>query len=156
MKNGQSDWTILIAEDDDDDFLLTRKALADCRFDGTICRAKDGEELMEFLLKGSGRPAAEEGPNRLLLLLDLNMPRKDGREALREIKTHPELKSIPVIVLTTSMTESDIKISYDLGANSFIRKPDSYERFVDFISVMKQYWFEVTTMPRQLKAEKSL
>src|SRR5690242_14990372 len=119
MKN-ENNGAILIAEDDDDDYLLTKKALLDAHFSGSLYRVKDGKELMDFLLQGSSRFKEKGAGCALILLLDLNMPRKDGREALKEIKAHPDLKRMPVLILTTSKAETDIAVSYELGANSFI------------------------------------
>ena len=139
---------ILIAEDDDDDYLLTEKAFQDSQFEGRLYRVKDGEELMAFLCAGAAQNGSADRA-MLLLLLDLNMPRKDGREALREIKSHPELRKIPIVVLTTSNSEADISSVYGLGANSFIKKPTSFEQFADFIKSLKKYWFEVVELPCQ-------
>lgn len=137
--------SILIAEDDDDDFLLAQMALSAAGFDGAVFRVRDGAELMDFLLSPSG-PRALAGP-RLLLLLDLNMPRKDGRVALAEIKAHPSLRKLPVVVLTTSNAETDIESSYALGANSFIMKPAGFDEFVELLRVVKRYWFEAVSLP---------
>jgi CheY-like chemotaxis protein len=142
MTNKETTASILVAEDDDDDFLLTEKALRGSGFQGRLLRAKDGEELMS-LLHDEGR---ERAP--LLLLLDLNMPCKDGREALKEIKAHPVLRRIPIVVLTTSGSEFDISSSYDLGANSYVRKPTSFEQFARFIEALNRYWLEVADLPR--------
>ncbi|MBI4249220.1 MAG: response regulator [Elusimicrobia bacterium] len=149
MSRNDRDIVILIAEDDDDDYLLTEKAFQEADFAGSLCRVKDGEELMAFLLHKDNSAGLPADGKVLLLLLDLNMPRKDGREALKEIKSHPELRKIPVVVLTTSMAESDIVMSYELGANSLIRKPDSFEQFVDCIKLLRKYWFEVVELPYQ-------
>lgn len=147
MKAGK-ECGILIAEDDDDDYLLTKKALQEASFCGSFHRVRDGEELMKFLLlAGSAQAAAGEKSSLLLLLLDLCMPRKDGREALREIKSHPSLKKIPVVVLTTSTAEADIIRAYELGANSFIKKPASFGLFVEAIKSLVRYWFEVSELP---------
>jgi two-component system, response regulator len=136
-------FSILIAEDDDDDFLLTQKAFQTCGFAGAIRRVKNGEELMRHLLAG----AAARGAERVLILLDLNMPRKDGRECLKEIKSDPQLRNIPVVVLSTSTAEADIVNAYALGANSFMRKPASFEQFAAAIASLKNYWSEVVEWP---------
>jgi two-component system response regulator len=146
MEKNNKDVILLIAEDDDDDYLLTKKAFQDAHFLGSLCRVKDGEELMAFLLSKHSRLSPAHG-KVLLLLLDLNMPRKDGREALKEIKSHPDLKRIPVVVLTTSLSEADVIGMYELGANSFIKKPTSYGQFVDCIKEFKKYWLEVAELP---------
>lgn len=146
MRDQAKDVSVLIAEDDDDDYFLTEKAFRDCQFSGRVLRVKDGEELMSVLLKGSlPNGALSETP--FLLILDLNMPRKDGREALEEVKAHPALRKIPVIVLTTSMSEEDMSASYGLGANAFIRKPESFDKFVDCIGALKKFWLEVAVLP---------
>lgn len=129
---------IVVAEDDDDDFLLIEDALGKGTILRAIRRVRDGEELLELL---NGRP------HPLLILLDLNMPRKDGREVLREIKSDPALRRIPVVILTTSGAEADLTQAYDLGVNSFIRKPASFERLVESMGVLKRYWLEVVRLP---------
>ncbi len=139
---------ILMADDDDDDFLLTQKALKQSKLLNTLCRVKDGEELMEYL-RGEGRykdyaPCARPG----VILLDLNMPRKDGREALREIKSDPELRDIPVVVFTTSKAEEDIYKSYQLGVNSFITKPVTFEGLIQVMQALGKYWFEIVELPK--------
>lgn len=134
---------ILVAEDDDDDYFLTEKAFRDCRFQGTVIRVKDGQELMEYL----GKNRLEPGRAPRLLILDLNMPRKDGREALQEIKSDPTLRKLPVVVMTTSMNESDVAAVYDLGANAFIRKPENFELFTQFMGSLNKFWLEVAILP---------
>jgi CheY-like chemotaxis protein len=138
---------ILLAEDDDDDFYLTERALKENRLRNEISRVKDGEELMRYLrgrgeFKGVGRPAEPS-----LVLLDLNMPKMDGREALREIKSDPMLRHIPVVVLTTSRAEEDVVRSYQLGVNSFITKPLTFQGLVEAMKALGQYWFEVVALP---------
>lgn len=140
---------ILIAEDDDDDFFLTGKALRDCGFRGPIQRAKDGEDLMRMLRQREFNAPGRAIPT--LLILDLNMPRKNGREALEEIKGNSELRMIPVVVLTTSTDEADVSSSFRLGANAFIRKPDSFEQFVDFMGSLKRFWTEINVWPNSTK-----
>lgn len=137
---------ILLADDDADDRMLARDALAESRLANELRHVEDGEELMDYL-KRRGRYAGEEAPRPGLILLDLNMPRKDGREALREIKADPELRSIPVVVLTTSKAEEDIYRSYDLGVNSFITKPVTFEGLVNVMRTLGRYWFEIVELP---------
>ena len=140
--------TILMADDDPDDRMLTKDALAESLLLNTFETVEDGEELMDYLLhkgKFSGEAAR---PRPGLILLDLNMPRKDGREALKEIKSHPELRSIPVVVMTTSKAEEDIIATYDLGVNSFITKPVTFEGLVDVLRIIGKYWFEVVELPK--------
>lgn len=141
---------VLIAEDDDDDFLLVKEAFEESRLLIDIYRAKDGEELMEFLQYRGAFSAPESAPRPTLILLDLNMPRKDGREALAEIKADPDLRMIPVVILTTSKAEEDIIHTYGLGVNSFIRKPVDFDDFIRIIQTLGEYWFEIVQLPPEL------
>ncbi|NOT63068.1 MAG: response regulator [Acidobacteria bacterium] len=138
---------ILMADDDPDDCLLTQRALSASRVINEVRFVGDGEELMDYLLK-RGAYAEADAPRPNLILLDLNMPRKDGREALREIKQHHSLHCIPVVVMTTSKEEEDIVRSYDLGANSFITKPVTFDRLVELMSVLGTYWVEIVELPK--------
>jgi CheY-like chemotaxis protein len=136
--------TILMADDDEDDRLSTADAFREHHLANAFHTVNDGEELMDFLhRRGKHRDAPRPG----LVLLDLNMPRKDGREALREIKSDTHLRSIPVVILTTSREEEDILKTYDLGANSFISKPVGFESLVHLVSTMTQYWFQLVELP---------
>lgn len=135
--------TVLIAEDDPDDRVLIRDALEDSRLLSDQYFVEDGEELLEFL-RQQGRYS--QTPRPQIILLDLNMPRMDGREALEAIKRDPKLRPIPVIVFTTSRSQEDITHSYDLGANSFITKPSSYEGMIEVLRTLGRYWFEVVTL----------
>ncbi len=137
---------ILLAEDDDDDFFLTQRALQENRLRNEVTRVNDGEELMDYL-RHSGDFTAAKPPAPSLILLDLNMPRKDGREALKEIKAHPEFRRIPIVVLTTSKAEEDILRTYDLGVNSYITKPVTFKSLVEIVKVLGRYWFEVVELP---------
>jgi two-component system, response regulator len=138
--------TILMADDDADDRMLAREAMEESRLGNSFRFVEDGEELMEYL-KQEGRYSTATAPRPGLILLDLNMPRKDGRQALHEIKSDPELRRIPVVILTTSKTEQDILSAYDLGANSFITKPVTFERLVDIIRTLGVYWFNIVQLP---------
>jgi len=149
MSSLKNSVVILIAEDDDDDFLLTREALEESRLLNVLFRVKNGEELLDYLLRRGAYTEAAASPRPTLILLDLNMPKMDGREALKQIKSHPALRQIPVVVLTTSAAEEDIAKSYDLGVNSFIRKPVSFEEFLKTIRVLKKYWLEIVTLPAE-------
>jgi CheY-like chemotaxis protein len=135
---------ILMADDDADDRMLTKEALEESRVLNELHFAEDGEELMDFL-KNRGQFA--DAPRPGLILLDLNMPRKDGREALKEIKADAELRRIPVVVMTTSKAEEDIFKSYDLGASSFITKPVTFDRLVELMRTLGQYWVEFVELP---------
>ncbi len=139
--------TILLAEDDADDRLLVKEALAEGRVLNELRSVQDGEELIDYLRRRGRYADPEESPRPGLVLLDLNMPRKDGREALREIKADPDLRRIPVVVMTTSKAEEDIVRSYDLGANSYITKPVTFERLVELMKVLGRYWIEFVELP---------
>jgi CheY-like chemotaxis protein len=139
--------TILMADDDEGDRLLTSDAFADCRLANDLRFVVDGEELMEYLRReGSFAPPAE-APVPGLILLDLNMPRKSGLEALVEIKADPQLRRIPVVVLTTSKAEEDLVRSYVEGASSFITKPVSFAGLVEVVKGLGRYWFEIVELP---------
>lgn len=137
--------TILMADDDDDDFLLTKKALAESKLLNRLVRVKDGEELLDYLYNRGEHTG--DNPRPGVILLDLNMPRKDGREALREIKSDPELKDIPIVIFTTSKAEEDIYRSYQLGSNSFITKPVTFENLITVMKTLGTYWFEIVELP---------
>lgn len=138
---------ILMADDDDDDFLLTKKALKQSKLLNTLVRVSDGEELTDYLLN-KGKYEGVETLRPGIILLDLNMPRKDGREALKEIKTHENLRDIPVVVFTTSKAEEDIYKTYQLGVNSFITKPVTFGNLLEVMTSLGRYWFEVVELPR--------
>jgi CheY-like chemotaxis protein len=139
--------TILLADDDEEDLLMTKEALQQSRLGNDLRFAYDGEELMDYLLHRGRYADPSDSPVPGLILLDLNMPKKDGREALTEIKANPDLRKIPVIVLTTSRTEEDIFRSYDLGVSSFITKPVTFAGLVEAMKVLSQYWFEIVELP---------
>jgi len=145
MAENQRPFSILIAEDDEDDYLLTVEALKEAGVQNQVHWVKDGEELMDFLRSES--PDKNGNPPPGMILLDLNMPKKDGREALGEIKNDPNLRKIPVIIMTTSKADSDISHSYSLGVNSFIQKPVRFYDFVKVIKVLSNYWFNVVKLP---------
>lgn len=139
--------TILMADDDADDRLLAREALEESGIEGDLRWVEDGEELLDYLhRRGRWAPPAD-APRPGLILLDLNMPRKDGREALREIKADPALRRIPVVVLTTSAADRDVMGSYDLGANSFVTKPVTFEGLVGAMRALRAYWLETARLP---------
>jgi CheY-like chemotaxis protein len=141
--------TILLADDDEDDQMLAQQAFEECRLTNELRIVPDGEELLDYLHGRGAYAAPGSAPRPGLILLDLNMPRLDGREALREIKANPTLRSIPVVVLTTSKQEQDILRSYDLGVNSFITKPVTFEGLVDVIKTLGRYWFELVQLPSE-------
>jgi CheY-like chemotaxis protein len=139
---------ILMADDDPDDRELTRDALAESRLANDLRFVQDGVELMDYLRHRGAYANGASSPRPGVILLDLNMPRKDGREALREIKADPDLHAIPVVVLTTSRAEEDIARSYELGANSFISKPVTFDGLVSVMRGLGQYWFDIVALPR--------
>ena len=137
---------ILMADDDEDDRMMTEQAMKKNRLANVIKFVVDGEELLDYLShKGEYNP--DNAPSPDLILLDLNMPRKDGKEALKEIKSSKRLKHIPVIVLTTSSAEEDIVKTYDLGVNSFITKPVTFDELVNVVKQIDNYWFELVKLP---------
>ncbi|HJT56142.1 MAG TPA: response regulator [Ktedonobacteraceae bacterium] len=138
---------ILMADDDEDDILLTQKALRQGKLLNELYCVRDGEELLDYLLHQGTYTDTTKAPHPGIILLDLNMPRKDGREALKEIKANPALKDIPVVVFTTSKAEEDIYRSYKLGVNSFITKPVTFERLIEVMQMIGKYWFEIVTLP---------
>ncbi len=139
--------TILMADDDEDDKRLTQEALEEGRLINDVRFVSNGEELMDYLRRvGKFAPPAVT-PRPGLILLDLNMPRKDGRTVLKEIKSDPDLRQIPVVVLTTSKADEDIFKSYDLGVNSYIVKPVTFEALVDILQTLEKYWFEIVELP---------
>ena len=139
--------TILMADDDADDRQLTREALEDARLINDIRFVEHGEELLDYLRRQGKYGPPAEAPRPGLILLDLNMPRKDGRTVLKEIKQDPDLRTIPVVVLTTSKSDEDIYRSYDLGVNSYIVKPVTFEALVDILQTLEKYWFEIVELP---------
>jgi CheY-like chemotaxis protein len=138
---------IVMAEDDADDRLLVKDALKECQWDADLRFVENGEELLDYLLRQGKFRQPEQSPRPGLILLDLNMPRKDGREVLREIRANAELRRIPVVVLTTSGADTDIERIYELGANSFISKPVQFEGLVGLMRVLSQYWFRTVELP---------
>lgn len=142
---------ILMADDDEDDILLTQKALQKGKLLNTLYSVKDGEELLDYLLLRGDFTDPTSAPRPGIILLDLNMPKKDGREALREIKAHADLQEIPIVVFTTSKAEEDIYRSYKLGVNSFITKPVTFENMIEVMRALGKYWFEIVTLPAENK-----
>lgn len=138
--------TILMADDDPDDRMLTKEALMENKLANDLHFVEDGEELMDYLHQ-RGKYNKENAPKPGLILLDLNMPKKDGREALSEIKADTRLRRIPIIVLTTSKAEEDIVKSYDLGISSFITKPVTFDDLVEVARAIGKYWFGIVVLP---------
>ncbi len=135
---------ILLVEDDEGDVLLTKKALSNGKIYNSLNVARDGVEALAFL-RHEGEHAAAPRPD--LILLDLNMPRMDGREALAQIKQDEDLRSIPVVILTTSDSDQDILKSYDLQASCYITKPVDLEQFTTVVRAIKDFWFSVVKLP---------
>ncbi|MEM8669060.1 MAG: response regulator [Planctomycetota bacterium] len=139
--------TILLVEDDAGDQELTRRALASGGLSVDLRIVGDGEEALEYLHRVGRYFDAIDSPRPDLILLDLNMPRMNGREFLDEIRQSPELEGIPVVVLTTSRQEVDILESYNLGCNSYIQKPIDVDQFIDAVQQLGKYWFDVVSLP---------
>ena len=137
---------ILLVEDSPADILLTREAFEESRIINTIHVAEDGIQAMDFLHQ---RGAYASSPRPDLILLDLNLPRKTGREVLVEIKGDPELRSIPIVVLTTSSADEDILKAYDLNANCYVVKPVGFDNFMQAVQSIRHFWFSVVTLPRE-------
>jgi CheY-like chemotaxis protein len=147
MTDGARSITILMADDDPDDRLLAAEALREGRVPNDLRFVENGEELLDYLRRRGRWANPSDSPRPGLVLLDLNMPRMDGREALAEIKADPQLRRIPVVVLTTSRAEADVTRSYDLGANSFIAKPVTFGGLVDAMRTLGRYWMETVELP---------
>lgn len=147
MSANRRSLTVLVADDDEDDRSLIKKAWDKSRVASDLRFVEDGEELIEYLSFAGRYSDPASAPRPALILLDLNMPRKDGREALREIKANPELRQIPIVILTTSQADEDISRSYDLGANSYITKPVTFGALVDVFQVLGKYWIEIADLP---------
>lgn len=140
--------TILMADDDEEDCELTRDALQDARLANEMRFVYDGQELIDYLRReGPYADPAVDAPRPGIILLDLNMPKKDGREALAEIKADQSLRRIPIVVLTTSKDEEDVLSTYDLGVNSFITKPVTFAGLVEVMRTWTRYWLEIVALP---------
>jgi CheY-like chemotaxis protein len=129
--------------------MLVRDALEESRLANMVHFVEDGEELMDYLRNRGKYADKNQYPSPGLILLDLNMPRKDGREAVKEIKSDPYLRIIPVVVLTTSKAEEDILKTYDLGVSSFITKPVTFSSMVEIMRTLGKYWFEIVELPHK-------
>lgn len=140
---------ILIAEDDEEDRLLAKEALAESRLVSRVEFVENGVQLMDYLFNRPPYDNKELYPAPGLIILDLNMPKKDGREALKEIKTDKVLKSLPVVVLSTSKADEDIIQTYNLGVNSFITKPVTFKALVEIMDTLCRYWFDIVELPTE-------
>ncbi|PRY33938.1 response regulator receiver domain-containing protein [Spirosoma oryzae] len=138
--------TILIADDDQDDRMFLEQAMRKCGYSQSIHFVDDGEELMNYLYR-RGNYTEDNAPWPSLLILDLNMPRKNGFQALKEIKDDLSLRRLPVIVMTTSTADEDVVKSYNLGVNSFVTKPFHFSKLVEMIGALKMYWMDIVKLP---------
>lgn len=145
MENLKPLW-VLAAEDDPDDRLLVREAFAEANLPCQLEFVEDGNALLDYLL-ARGDFVNNKGRRTCLILLDLNMPGKDGREALAELKAHPQLRRIPVVVMTTSKAEQDVLQSYELGVSSFIVKPMTFDGLVEVVRTLGRYWLDTVELP---------
>lgn len=152
MTQLQGTLSILVAEDDADDRVLLADAFAESGVPVTLDFASDGVELLERLLWRDAQPGVTL-PD--LVLLDLNMPRMDGRDSLRAIREHPRLRHLPVIILTTSRAELDIRLSYQLGANSYVTKPRRFNELIAVLHSLERYWMDIVQLPSDARRESS-
>ena len=150
----QNNVNILVAEDDAEDRMLLKDALEDACQHTILHFVADGEELVDYLYNRGRFADKAKYPTPAIILLDLNMPRKCGREALKEIKASEQLRCIPVVVLTTSKSEEDIWNAYDLGASSFITKPVTYATLVEDMRTICHYWFQVVRLPQHSQTQR--
>jgi len=139
--------TILMADDDHEDCQLVQDAMKEAHFDCDLRFVRDGEELCEYLYRRGRYAESQDVPRPDLILLDLKMPRKGGRETIGELKSDPKLMQIPIVALTTSMAEDDIVGSYAMGVNSYIAKPATFRELVAAMETLKRYWFELVKLP---------
>jgi two-component system, chemotaxis family, response regulator Rcp1 len=137
---------LLLVEDSEPDVRLTKEALLEAKVKNRLSVVEDGVEAMAFLRREGDY---SDAPRPDLILLDLNLPRKDGRQVLKEIKSDESLKRIPVVVLTTSKSEEDILRAYDLHANCYITKPVDFNRFMDVVKTIEDFWLTVVTLPEE-------
>lgn len=140
---------ILIVEDDPEDRMLAEDAMNDSKPTFPVRFLEDGEQLLAYLQHKGKYQEEDSNPLPGVIVMDLNMPRLDGREALAQIKAHPVFKTIPVIILTTSNNSKDIENCYSLGANSFITKPRNYRELVKIMEMIKNYWYDLNELPGQ-------
>jgi two-component system response regulator len=139
--------TVLMADDDEDDRQMTREAFEECHLANDLRFVENGSELLDYLHRRGRFSDPAFSPRPGLILLDLNMPKKDGREALKEIKADPKLRQIRVIILTTSSASEDVRRCYDLTATSFITKPATFEELANVVKTLGKYWLEIVQLP---------
>jgi CheY-like chemotaxis protein len=154
MTNQTPSITILTAEDDPDDRVLVQDAFLESGQDNTLLFVQDGDDLLHYLRRQGSYATPEQSPRPDLILLDLNMPHMDGRQSLAEIKSDPNLRSIPVVVLTASSSDEDILYTYNLGGAGFIIKPETFQGLVEVVKGLNQYWFEVVELANGQRHEK--
>lgn len=142
--------TILMADDDADDRAMTKEAFEEARLGNDLRFVEDGVELLDYLQRRAQYSDPADSPRPGLILLDLNMPKKDGREALREIKDDPKLQNIRIVILTTSKAEEDIYRTYNLGAASYITKPVTFQGLAEVVKVLGKYWLEIVELPEDV------
>jgi CheY-like chemotaxis protein len=147
MGKAARSYTILMADDDAEDCLLVQDALREIDHCHDLRFVRDGEELLDYLWRRGAYQTARQAPRPDLVLLDLKMPKKDGRETLRDLKADPRLQTIPIVVLTTSTARDDIDFCYRLGVNSYITKPSTFRGLVDLLASLLKYWFELVKLP---------
>ncbi|KAB2833263.1 MAG: response regulator [Candidatus Brocadia sp.] len=147
MEKAKKRFPILVAEDDPDDRLIIKDAFEEAGVRQIIYYVEDGQELMDYLCLRGKYSWSNHSSRPGIILLDLNMPKKNGMDALREIKSDPNLKRIPVVVMTTSKRAEDIGLLYDLGANSYIQKPSDFATFVMIVKTLSRYWLEIVELP---------
>jgi CheY-like chemotaxis protein len=153
LESGHRPFTILLADDDADDRALAREALQDSRLANEMKFVDNGQDLLDYLRRqGRWADPAVDAPRPGIILLDLNMPKKDGREALAEIKADERLRGIPIVVLTTSKDEADVLRTYDLGVSSFITKPVTFAGLMEVMRTWRRYWFEIVELPDEVVA----
>ena len=138
---------IVVADDDEDDRLLINDAFQECEIGNPLCFVNDGEELMEYLRRSGPYEKLKSEPYPGLILLDLNMPRKDGATALEEIRNDAKLRNIPIVVLTTNRSDDAVAHIYGLGANSYIAKPATFEKLCDVVRTLSHYWTDIVAIP---------
>lgn len=156
MQPASTSQTILIVDDSDDDFDATDRALRkDKNLKNPLHRCEDGKEALEYLFRRGRYQGQDAAPRPGLVLLDLNMPGIDGRQVLTEMKADEDLKSIPVVVMTNSGDEKDIVDCYGMGANTYIQKPLDWPRFLEAIERLKEYWFEIAVLPKDVPHSKN-
>jgi CheY-like chemotaxis protein len=154
MRQNNKPIIILTAEDDPEDRMMIKSALEEARIIEPIYFVSNGEDLLRFLKRKDQYASLSNLPLPGLIFMDLYMPKKDGREVLREIKADPDFQGIPIIVLSVSRSDEDIEEVYELGVSSFITKPTTFDKLVEMMKVIKSYWIDLVELPEKLKGKK--